>query len=109
MMLSLSTSRLRSRHRALAGLLALTVLALGLFSVAPEMHDALHADGDHATHYCAVDMFAAGVALAATAVALRQVRLLWLGATEPVTRVQFIAPTWRLPPGRGPPASSALQ
>lgn len=96
------------RSRAWAGLLAATVFVLGLFAAAPELHAALHHDAAHASHYCAVDMFAAGVALIATAITLREVaqRLLGTVPAQPVRAI--ITPDWRQPPGRGPPTVSIL-
>jgi len=95
------------RQRVLAGLLALTVLALGLVAVAPSLHDALHHDDHgHATdHYCAVDMFAAGVALTAVVAFFAPVALLALGSITPVTRITLPLPSWSRPPGRGLPTA----
>lgn len=91
------------RRRWLAGLLAFMVFGLGLLSVAPTLHLAIHHDADSAQHQCAVDLFAGGVTPVTAVVFFAPVALLALGSIAPVTRVALVAPTWTLPPGRGPP------
>ena len=91
------------RRRWLAGLLAFLVLGLGLLSVAPNLHLAVHNDAHSAQHQCAVDLFAGGVTPLTAVVFFAPVALLPLGSIAPVTRVVHCAPTWSLPPGRGPP------
>lgn len=59
----LVTSTTPRSTRWLAAWLALTVWALGIFGVSPDLHAALHHhDGEHPTaHECAVTLFAHGV------------------------------------------------
>lgn len=91
------------RRRWLAGLLAVLVFGLGLLTVAPDLHVALHDDANSTQHQCAVDLFAGGVTPMLAIVLFAPVALLALGSIAPVTRVALSAPTWSLPPGRGPP------
>ena len=95
------------RIQFLAAVLAALMFALGLFSVAPELHDALHHADDHETHYCAVDMFAAGVALIATAAVFRPLTQLHLGNVAPTHAVPATVRLRRYPPGRAPPPFSS--
>ena len=94
---------LQPRRQALAATLALLVLALGLLSVAPQVHGEIHDDAHHAEHSCAIDWFASGVTMALAVVIFRPVALIALGSITPVTRVAAIAAKWEQPPGRGPP------
>ena len=94
---------LQSRRHALAAVLALLVFALGLLSVAPEIHVAMHDDAHSVEHSCAIDWFASGVTSALAIVIFTPVALIALGSIMPVTRVARMETAWELPPGRGPP------
>ncbi len=94
---------LHNRRRWLAGVLAGVVFALGLMTVAPELHLAFHDDAHGAEHTCAVELFAGGITPIAALAIFVPVALLALGSIVPVTRVALAAPAWNLPPGRGPP------
>ncbi|WP_221030696.1 hypothetical protein [Actomonas aquatica] len=103
MFISAHYRKAQPRRRVLAVLLAWTVFALGVLTVAPELHVVVHDDAHSPEHSCAVDLFAGGVTPALTVVLFAPVALLALGSITPVTRVAQPTPTWSLPPGRAPP------
>jgi hypothetical protein len=83
------------------------VLLLGTATVAPTLHSWLHVDGGHdANHQCAVVLFASGVALAATAIALVGPTLEW-GAlfVASASELFLVTPRFLRQPERGPPAA----
>ena len=94
---------LQPRRHALVTVLALLVLALGLLSVAPEIHLEMHHDAHSMEHSCAIDWFASGVTSALAIVIFGPVALIALGSIRPVMRVARVKTAWELPPGRGPP------
>lgn len=50
----------RSWDVAVAGLLAVAVLAIGLGAASPEMHEEVHCDADQPEHVCAITLAATG-------------------------------------------------
>jgi hypothetical protein len=85
---------------------ALSVWALGLLAVSPQLHAALHADANHADHTCAVTLFSHGADVCTGTTTLVCAPLFFVveeGLGQPVSPVAEVP--HRLPPGRGPPLS----
>ena len=83
---------------------ALTVLALGLLAVSPQLHASLHCDAHHQDHACAVTFFSQGVeAVPGIMASVSAPESFVVGSClgQPVTPVAEVQ--LRLPPGCGPP------
>lgn len=94
------------RTRWLAAWLALTVWALGVLAVSPELHGALHHDdGEHAqAHECAVTLFAHGVeTLDPAPMLLRVADARELGCVVPPHVHAWTQPHYLHRPACGPP------
>lgn len=90
--------------RWLAALLAVTVWALGVLAVSPELHAALHGDSGEHAHECAVTLFALGADTLGTAPELLRVAdARELGCVAPPPSHAWSAPHYRLRPACGPP------
>jgi hypothetical protein len=90
--------------RWLAALLAVTVWALGVLAVSPELHAALHKDDAGHAHECAVTLFAHGAHLLDAAPTMHHVadaRAIGCVA-RPLTHA-WSAPHYLLRPACGPP------
>lgn len=87
----------------LAGLLAVTIFAMGLMAVAPNLHEDLHHDAQQPEHSCAIDQFAQGV----TPVTPVDFGLTPLFLSDhfkaSFASIDLVAVAFRQPPGRAPP------
>jgi hypothetical protein len=87
-----------------AVLCALAIWLLGLLTVSPQLHAALHSDANHQDHSCAVTLFShgveegTGVMAGVSAPELFATGSCLVQPVSPVAGVQH-----RLPPGCGPP------
>lgn len=102
------TSRARFLHRFVAvGSIAL-VIALGVCSASPELHEKLHAGTTgHGEDHCAVALFSAGVSLGVglLTVAPPQTKFSPVRA-DSVEQAFLISPRYLRQPERGPPGLS---
>lgn len=90
--------------RWLAALLAVTVWALGVLAVSPELHAALHGDSGDQAHECAVTLFAHGADTLGAAPELQRVAAAReLGRVATPRSHAWSAPHYRLRPACGPP------
>lgn len=119
MFLFLRRHRFDPSRRLLAAWLGVTVFALGLFAVSPELHQGLHAHEQ--THeqacehghgaapatcddeLCVVELFAGGVVAGLAALLLATVQFIPVAFFRPGVRVYLTSLPWRMPPGRAPP------
>lgn len=94
-------------RRVLAGGCAALVLALSVFAASPAAHNWLHLDGDQngSDDGCAVTLFAGGVSLAPSGIAVP------LPIAAPVAEpdaiaaeILLVSPRYLRQPERGPPA-----
>ena len=104
MRFSATNFRPKPALRWVAVFCALTVWALGLLAVSPELHAALHTDADHADHACAITLFSHGVDNSTTQTDLVVEPLVMLaGSVDTSTTRPALAPDYWLLPGRAPP------
>lgn len=97
-------SPLPRSSRWLAVWLAVTVWALGVLAVSPELHAELHADGDGHAHECAVTLFAHGADTLDAAPALQhRSEAHELGRVAAPDPHVWAALHYRLRPACGPP------
>jgi hypothetical protein len=95
----------RAAKPALAGLLALLLLALSTISVCPSLHKFLHSDGE-TNHQCLVCSFAKGQVTAAevsgvfAALVIGLVGLVLLPKVSPLPSFDFSLSPSRAPPRR---------
>jgi len=95
----------RAAKPALAGLLALLLLALSTISVCPSLHKFLHSDGGE-NHQCLVCSFAKGQVTAAevsgvfAALVISLVGLVLLPKVSPLPSFDFALSPSRAPPRR---------
>jgi hypothetical protein len=100
-----SPSLLRLFHRLVAlGGVAL-VVALGVFSASPMLHEKLHADSlSHGEDHCAVALFSSGVSLGAPVVASAPCAQEFTPVSiRPAVQVGWVSPRYLRQPERGPP------
>ena len=90
---------------AIAWLMALMVLSLGVLAGSATLHRSIHPDADAAQHQCAVTMFAHGqVDAAGVAVAVETPSVVAeFFPSPPIFVFSTVAET--LPPGRAPPVA----
>ena len=102
--ISVKTSNISWLHRLVAfGGVAL-VLALGVFSASPRLHEWLHPDADQPGHVCAITLFQHGLVQTATAVILLEAAVRWIARLDVLPAgPDLIARRFRLCPGRAPP------
>lgn len=96
---------LRLLHRSIAVGAVLLTLLLSAAAASPGLHDWLHGDAGHgANDNCAVVLFATGVTLAATAIAVAALPLVWRVERARFAAEIFLAsPRYLRQPERGPP------
>jgi hypothetical protein len=84
---------------------AAVVLLLAILAASPALHAWIHADSHAESDDCAVVLFASGVTLAATAIAISLPPREW-AVVQPVEARDFFpaAPRYLRQPERGPPA-----
>ena len=90
------------RH-TLAGLLAVTIFAMGLMATAPNLHEELHHDAHHPEHSCAIDQFAQGVTPFTPVDFGLTPSFLSDQFEASFASIDLVAVAFRQPPGRAPP------
>ena len=90
---------------AIAWLMALMVLSLGVLAGSATLHRSIHPDADAAQHQCAVTMFAHGQVDAATVDVAPVVPAVSIETTPSFVRSIFSPTIENLPAGRAPPVS----
>ena len=90
--------------RAVALLLAVMVLGLATLATSPSAHAWLHPDSHDRNHSCAVTLYAQGTTVPLAVVSVPSIvwRQVDVVAPRRATCVRA-APSYLLPPGRGPP------
>jgi hypothetical protein len=87
----------------LAGLLAVTILAMGVMAIAPNLHEELHHDADHPEHSCAIDTFAQGVTPVTPSESGVSPFIVADQLTATFASIDLPSVAFRQPPGRAPP------
>jgi hypothetical protein len=91
--------------RAVALALAATVLVLVTLATSPVAHAWLHPDAHDRDHNCAVTLYAQGTTVPLTAIDVPLIVWRQVDIAAPIGETSVrTAPSYRLPPGCGPPA-----